>query len=169
MKQDEALKALCRQVYSEIGFSEPASETLAQRIMAEPALVRAAVLQCAYDQLRAIMHDTRGILVRRPAPDMAPKVYSEETRRRVTEKFHGLFAWPLMDGSMLAEATHDKLELEAERYQRNADGNQIRARWFRLLAAKVQGEQRVRDVFRGDGQVRKLLQRAENETLAGAG
>lgn len=159
MAKSELLKA-AEEVYEVHRFSEEGVTALEQRIRNTPTLLELAIHQAAYDTLRMSMRDTRHKIS--TPPGGTQRHYSREEQEAIVDAVKGFYSRPLMDGTLLRDATGEVLLRDAERYEAQASGCAREAKFLRLVAAKVSPGQKVGDVWTED-ELEKLFQKAKKK------
>lgn len=131
--------------YAIHGFSTESVKLLDKRIRKEKSLLDEAVYQAAYDALRGVQHTIRHTMTTGKVGTV--KSYDGEMGEVLDTRLKGLYAWPMMNGVMLADATKEDLDGDATKYQANADGNALRARFLRLVRSGMGRHKKVRNAY----------------------
>jgi hypothetical protein len=135
---------------------------LERKIIDDEDLTALAVHNAAYDALRERMRDVRAEISNGGGNGEAhqSKVYSPELREKLQQSLRGFLQRPMMDGTLLENATREVLLSDAERYENYAEGNAREGRFLRAVAKKVPDEKKVKDVF-SEQQLQRLYDRAK--------
>lgn len=170
-RDPDPLRELARDVYAEHGYTEHGIECLCQRITNDPALLALTVGEVSDYLLRGVQHQARVIISRAPVEHRETSASNRDDIKKATSRFLKLnpgdyFSWPLMDGTLLGDADRGKVEAEAERYKKNADGNRVNELFHRKVAAGLTRNRVVRRAF-SQQQLSDLYHEAEEQVRSG--
>ena len=129
-----------------------------REIQQDSVLRNEAVRLAAYDALTGAQCYTRQHITKSAAA-YVPKTYSKEMQEEVERRSSKWFSWPLMCGILLRNANKEQILEDAVRYQQMADGNARNAKFLRLVAGRLKGKQKVKDVLSED-EIGGLMQEA---------
>ncbi len=152
-----------RRIYAERGGSN--DETKAQLILeikGDADILEAAIRLAADTAMASARHAARAIIIAATPAAQAPKVFSPEFAASVEISCGRFYSWPLTDGTLLADATKDKLVRDATLYRRQAAGCARNGRFLELVAARLREGQQVREAYTEE-QLARTMRRAERD------
>ena len=166
------LQTAAERIFEELGSGTEAIEKLQSEITNNDNLLGEAISFAAHEALRAAQRYARSIItttnVSVIGDNNQPRRYSKHFQQSVEIACGRYLNFPMMDGTKLGDADKKHLLEDANRYQKHADGNALKARFLRLVASKVREGQVVRNVM-SDEQLIRLMKRATLEEPAKMG
>ena len=136
-----------KRIYVEHGSTPTAQEMLQALIRGDETMLDHAIRMAAETALSAARHAARSVIVAATPAASAPKVFSREFSESVQIAVGRYYNFPLMDGTLLADATKDKLLRDSSRYAAQAAGCVRNARFLQLIADGLTDGRTVREVF----------------------
>lgn len=153
----ERLRDRARAIYAETGDCDDSVTTLIQ------AIRRNNWLDIAVDMAaRQLIADQRCRLRSNLSTNPVPKRFPREMQDRIQASFAGLFAWPLMDGTPLGNATREQVTRDGLRFRRNATGNLRSATFLDLVADRMGEAVKVSDALT-ELELSKLMEEARKK------
>lgn len=150
---------LAKDTYESHGIGDEAIQDLIDKISEEASLVEQALRGLAVDALMEAQRRARAKITKSVTK---PKVYTEEMQEAVTKACARFLHWPMMDGTLLGDATKTHLLKDAERYKANADGNLRNMKFLSLVAERLEDKQKVKEVFT-DEELAKIMHKVSKK------
>lgn len=137
-----------KRIYVEHGSSSLAAQDRLQALIrSDETMLDHAICMAAEQAMSVARHAVRAVIVAATPAASAPKVFSREFSESVQIAVGRFYNFPLMDGTLLADATREKLVRDSGRYAAQAVGCIRSAKFLQLIADGLTGELTVREVF----------------------
>jgi hypothetical protein len=156
---------IAAQVYDDHGFSEEGIACLRRRIGDSESLCQQALDAAARSALREVMRDVRDSIGNSNGEAHQPKTFSAETQEGIAKACRGFLERPLMDGTLLGQATLEQVLSDHDRYKAYAEGNAREARFLALVAKPLVQGQQVSEVW-DEAKLKKAYARSAAERPA---
>lgn len=136
-----------------------AADSLLRKVLRIPALANEAIQTGIWEALSNVIHIERHSAC---AAGSSNGGVEDDVSGLVLLAKHTLMSYRLSNGLCLGDATSSIIEKDATWHEEMVRANNVKARWLRMIQAKLRDDQRVRDVL-SERDLKKILKKAETQ------
>lgn len=155
------LLVLARGIYPQFGLDEEGIHALQEHVLADPNLVAEVVRFACLEALKNVQYETRQVIAGKKKEPYRPKTFTTEQQNIIVAGCGKWLNWPMMNGTLLKNATKEHLLQDIQKYRNMYVGHYQNMRFLEEVANKLKDGQTVGEVLT-DKQLTKIRNKVTN-------